>query len=266
MAELAPTWFYGEGPDNALVFEWRAHLRWLRRNRGWIGFAGGSWDYVKSKRVEEWLLTVRSLLARNEGSPEGSPSVPAWIDERLVRETDLAERIREPGGREDSWHPRALASFGNPIWERFFTRCDPGSGLTTLDWRHPFLDLRVLKFLLSVPPIPFARRKLLLRQAMRGTLPEEVLNRRKTSLVEDPLAKTVRNHAALRTSLTGRIRDYVDPARVPETPDSDPQIYDAIRIQTLDYWLRHRPVQHRLAVSPSERLARETAGSPRGVS
>ena len=29
MAEQTQVWFYGEGPDNALVFEWQAYLRWL---------------------------------------------------------------------------------------------------------------------------------------------------------------------------------------------------------------------------------------------
>ncbi len=61
-------------------------------------------------------------------------------------------------------------------------------------WRHPYLDLRVIGFLLSVPPVPWAREKLLMREAMRGRLPDAVLARRKTPLVGAPLADLVATH------------------------------------------------------------------------
>ena len=35
MADHSPIAFYGEGPDNALHYEWRAHLSYLRRQKQW---------------------------------------------------------------------------------------------------------------------------------------------------------------------------------------------------------------------------------------
>ena len=64
---------------------------------------------------------------------------------------------------------------------------DPAISGTYLDRRHPFLDLRVLIFMLRTPPIPWARRKRLIREAMQGVLPEEVLTRDKAPLVADPV-------------------------------------------------------------------------------
>ena len=49
--------------------------------------------------------------------------------------------------------------------------------------RAPLLDQRLLRFLLRVPPVPWCMEKELLREAMRGMLPEEVRARPKTPLL-----------------------------------------------------------------------------------
>ena len=49
--------------------------------------------------------------------------------------------------------------------------------------RAPLLDLRMLRFLLRVPPVPWCMEKELLREAMRGILPEEIRSRPKTPLL-----------------------------------------------------------------------------------
>lgn len=53
--------------------------------------------------------------------------------------------------------------------------------------RTPLLDLRILKYLLRVPPVPWCVNKELLRKAMEGHLPQAVLQRPKTVLLMDPL-------------------------------------------------------------------------------
>src|SRR5208283_1745925 len=62
-----------------------------------------------------------------------------------------------------------------------------------LEVRHPFLDLRLMRYLLAVPVIPWCRSKYLIRRAMRGTVPDEVLRRPKTGV---PCAVDVRRMAA----------------------------------------------------------------------
>jgi len=39
MAAKASVWFHGEGPDNALLFEGRAYLAWLRGRGDWRPYA-----------------------------------------------------------------------------------------------------------------------------------------------------------------------------------------------------------------------------------
>jgi asparagine synthase (glutamine-hydrolysing) len=53
MAKEASIWFNGEGPDNALTFEWRAYLRWLWMRRDWRRFGDAVvWCGSKQARVK----------------------------------------------------------------------------------------------------------------------------------------------------------------------------------------------------------------------
>ena len=104
-------------------------------------------------------------------------------------------------------------------------------------WRHPYLDLRVIGFLLSVPPVPWAREKLLMREAMRGRLPDAVLARRKTPLVGAPLADLVATHGLPTLSDPSQLAGYVDTRALPREVPSGPAFERLINVFALDHWL-----------------------------
>jgi asparagine synthase (glutamine-hydrolysing) len=54
--------------------------------------------------------------------------------------------------------------------------------------RYPFLDLRLVRYLLRLPQIPWAIEKSLLRVAMKGLLPPQILRRPKAPLAGNPWA------------------------------------------------------------------------------
>ena len=56
-----------------------------------------------------------------------------------------------------------------------------------LETRAPLLDLRLLRFLLRLPPVPWCIDKELTRRAMKPWLPVEILKRPKSPLLQDPL-------------------------------------------------------------------------------
>ena len=92
---------------------------------------------------------------------------------------------------------------------------DPGFTEAPVEFWHPYVDLRLLRYMLSVPPVPWCRRKYLLRQAMRGILPDEVLRRDK-----DPVGRDSACFSVWRTGMpsmvpTGELSKYVDPSKVP---------------------------------------------------
>ncbi len=187
-AERASVWLYGEGPDNALTFERNEYLSWLIGRRDWRRLAEAGAFYLRVKGLAGWWDTLKRYTGRRH-PPDDSIGVPPWIEPSLVARLDLERRIAgvtPPGGvgaglgPRHPWRPEAVAGFSNPIWPAVFADYEFEESLGPLVLRHPFLDLRVLEFMLSVPTVPWAREKMLLREAMRGRLPDEVLARPKT--------------------------------------------------------------------------------------
>ena len=69
---------------------------------------------------------------------------------------------------------------------------NPGVTRCPVEVRHPFLDLRIVNFMLALPPFPLFFEKKLLREAVAGRLPESVRTRRKTPLAGSPLVEHLR--------------------------------------------------------------------------
>ena len=244
MAEVSPVWFYGEGPDNALTFEWSAYLRWLWMRREWRRFVGDAAWCLGGKRSRAWhALILRSASRWRKNGSGSSDMPPEWLDADFVKRVDLAGGSREAAGADRSihpWRPGALQSFTSPIWPLALEAFDPAVSGAPIEWRHPYLDLRVLAFLLSVPPIPWARRKLLMREAMKGALPREVLLRDKAPLIEDPVKKMMRKHPLPPASLCEETREFVNERKVPVGPCDAFQTGALIRVRVLDHWLKNR--------------------------
>ena len=68
----------------------------------------------------------------------------------------------------------------DPFWNAVISQGDPEYTKIPAKSYHPFFDLRVLQFATLIPPLPWLVDKLLLREAMRGILPETIRKRRKT--------------------------------------------------------------------------------------
>jgi asparagine synthase (glutamine-hydrolysing) len=83
-----------------------------------------------------------------------------------------------------------------------------------LETRWPFLDERVLRFGLALPPFPWCVDKYLLRCSLRGRLPTAITTRPKSPLAGDPLESFIAREpgwpasALAGTDLGGRL----DPA------------------------------------------------------
>lgn len=240
-AERASVWFYGEGPDNALVFERNEYLSWLVGRRDWRRLAEVGAFYMRVKGFAGWWETLGRYTRR--GHPADEPIVvPPWIDSSLAHRLDLQRRLAgelrtgaagEGPVPRHPWRPRAVARFSDPIWPAVFADYEFEESLGPLALRHPFLDLRVLEFMLSVPTLPWAREKLLLREAMRGHLPPEVLARRKT-----PHESTL----PFGNELPGLSRDgildrYVDASIVSAGNWSGRLRNNALAVHVLDHWL-----------------------------
>jgi hypothetical protein len=82
-------------------------------------------------------------------------------------------------------------SFDLPLWQEVFRNFDIDHTGAALEVRHAYLDLRVLRFMLQLPALPWCRVKYVMRQVARGRLPETVRCRPKRALADDafPVSK-----------------------------------------------------------------------------
>mgnify|MGYP000622149333 CR=1 FL=1 len=242
MARQARVWFYGEGPDNALRFEWRAYLSWLKANGRWGRMAK---DVVSLFRLDSQRSIFEDawrLLRQPHPQSAGAEALPEWISPELVSRLGLEERWRRywaPPQGAHPWRPWAYASFTGTLWQNLFERFEPlcASGRLPSETRHPFLDLRLLRFLLSVPVVPWARRKLLERRAMNGILPPANLRRPKTALRSDPWLASLGRHPFPPLRAPDSLARYVEREKMPRQWPSGPfRIYQATYLLSLLHW------------------------------
>ncbi|MDB5488445.1 MAG: hypothetical protein JWQ58_2160 [Reyranella sp.] len=244
MAAVAPVWLDGEGPDNALILERNAYLGWLRRRRSWPRLAQALVQYAAAKGLSGWAQTIgRHTGLKREAELEPVDTLPSWLQHDFADRLKLPERqeaLGLGGDRSHPWHPAAFASFTSPIWQAYFDDHAFEESLGGFEWRYPYLDFRVLEFMLSVPPVPWGWKKRLVREAMRGRLPAEVLARKKTPLTCYPEVATMRSLGLPALPERHMVGRYVDPNLLPERSASDPDLASALGVHALDYWLARK--------------------------
>jgi asparagine synthase (glutamine-hydrolysing) len=242
MAAHSRVAFYGEGPDNALLYEWRPHLTYLLRRGRLVRLAADATKHLIAHKRLPLLPTIPRMVRARRTSREYAPSFPSWMAPELVARLRLKERWDEVHARVDSPHPvrpRAYASLQTPLWQSLFETFQPSYTRVALEVRHPYVDIRVLRFLLRVPALPWCRRKQLLRRALCGVLPEAVRNRAKTPLDRDPDSQRVRQHGlplpvpSPLLEKYGNARDLAGAGLVNVS-----ELQAGLRFVALSYWLR----------------------------
>lgn len=173
LAARAPVVLNGEGADAILrptplltqigadglmrtVSAWRAY-RQAFGARPWIG--------------------LRTSLGLRGRAHRSLTEAPAWL------RPEVAERLpveRDPRVK----HPRAGAvrALLDPTWDAACWLDDPVMSGADVVVLLPFMDPRVIRFCFSLPVVPWLQRKFLLRRALRGHLPDAVLERPKSPL------------------------------------------------------------------------------------
>lgn len=229
MAKTADVWFYGEGPDNALTFEWRAYLEWLVSNKEWSRTALAVKDYLRTKSLSHWGQTMRSLARRFTGRSH-APLDSSWIKPSVPE---------VPTSRARSWRPRALANFNSGIWANFLEDLERDEFDHGITWRHPYLETELLEFMFRAPPIPWGRDKALIRRAMQGHLPDAILQRRKVPLYVDIYGPEFgAKMTAVDFPKGGMIEEFVDLSKLPASPKSGDETEAVLRVMILDRWLQ----------------------------
>ena len=181
----------GDGGDDVLSGQSWPYLKYLYGRGAWAEILRRFCGYLGSHgRFPPLRGGFRKRLRIWAGAKDETQQLPSWLDEEFAKRVDreAGENFPEhPQLDEHPFHPDAYRALHGGYWASVHESEDAGCTGVQLESRAPLLDLRVLKFLLRVPPVPWCINKELCRRAMKGALPGRVLTRRKAPLLEDPL-------------------------------------------------------------------------------
>jgi asparagine synthase (glutamine-hydrolysing) len=179
--------------------------------------------------------------------PPWRPPYPIWLNDSFAARLDLRARYEQRSKEPEPVHPtrpEAYRSLTDHCWQNSFERADPGWTCVPVEGRYPFFDLRLVNYLLAIPPIPWFVSKDLLRASTRGILPEPIRLRPKTPLAEDPLLKRLQHRDVDwidHFDSTPELAEYVDRNRVPTVAGANDcdQYWVNMGPLSLNYWLKN---------------------------
>jgi asparagine synthase (glutamine-hydrolysing) len=181
----------GDGGDDVLCGQSWPYLKHLYQHGAWGEIVKNFGGYFCTHgRFPPLRGGFRNRIRRWVGAHAIPQPLPSWLNQ------EFADRNRaESGGRfqerppldEHPLHPQAYRALHSGYWASVHEYEDDGWTGVLLETRAPLLDLRILRFLLRLPPVPWCIKKELTRRAMKGGLPGRVLVRPKSPLLENPL-------------------------------------------------------------------------------
>jgi asparagine synthase (glutamine-hydrolysing) len=215
------------------------------------GWREVAWAAARGRHLPRFGLrtAVRTRLA-----PPSAPTVPDWINPAFARRIDLAARQEqiESLSRPAPTRDAMLSCF----WVDVFRSAHEGAVGLPVKLVFPFFDLRLVQCVLETPRIPWRVDKRLLRETMRGALPEAVRMRPKTSLYRgtegtDELHPRYRLGSRAETRRwrkqlvsTPAMAEFVDVPRllalIENSPPSGRTLAGLEHCVALAYWLFHQ--------------------------
>jgi asparagine synthase (glutamine-hydrolysing) len=238
----------GDGGDNVLDGQAWPYLNYLWRRGEWkeIGrsFAAYTVTHGQLPALRGGFRTRLLHWFRPDKEVEKTPA--AWLNEEFARRTEPRQEM-EAERRESlpvhPVHPHAYQGLHSGYWGSVLEEEEVGWTGANLESRAPFLDLRLLKFLLRLPPVPWCMHKELTRRSMRGRLPVEILARPKTPLVQEPLQMCQQKagwHPVPPKSPPKRLQEFVKWSPWLATLESSKglSLWENLYPLALAYWLK----------------------------
>ena len=178
--------------------------------------------------------------------PDVAPALPSWLNADLANRWHLRERVEQASrpivARSHAIRPEAYERLSSTAWPTYLERADPGFTGVAVEHRWPFLDIRLVNYALAIPPLPWCIDKQLLRSAMRDSLPEPLLRRKKTPLADDPLRLHLQRAdwpRLNRFEAAPQLAQFVDRSALPQVGgvEGSQNPWLDLRPFCLNYWL-----------------------------
>ena len=238
-SEHAPVAFWGEDPDAYLS---PPHLAELLRASAPHRFALDLIGHMLRERKRPYL-GVRALVRKRRSASRTSHEErggPPWL--RADLRARRAERLESRRGGVHPTRSAAAERLEQYHWQPFLESLDAGFHGIPIDVRLPYLDLRLIRYALALPPMPWLQGKRLLREVAHGLIPDEVREAPKRGmpgLYEARIAQWWAREPAPFLPSPAFAR-FVDVAKLPPV-DRTASVNDTLvhlRLRALDRWLR----------------------------
>jgi asparagine synthase (glutamine-hydrolysing) len=191
-------------------------------------------------------IGLRSTLRRVR---QGEDSIfPTWLNPSLVDRLELRSRweyFTHGYAQPQVLRREIYQSLAHPMLQDYFEKkYAPAATGTAVAFYHPYYDVRLINFALALPPLPWCVSKILLREAARGVLPEEIRSRAKTPLRGNPVMEVLKKPAARWVDHfipTPELARYVDRAAVPPLAGETNLAKMWLNLRPLNFnsWLSH---------------------------
>ncbi len=197
---------------------WRAYRRATGR-RPWVGL-GRSSGTLERARDRRWRRP------------------PSWLRSELLRRNPYPD---VPEARPHPTRSLAARALAQPLWESTLWSDAPPISGAPVHMLLPYMDPRVIEFCFALPSVPWCQRKHLARAALRGLVPEAIVERPKRPLqgYYEARAEAWRGIARPRP-LPAAVDEWVDVAqweRVMAGAGSADEIFAAWRVIEFSRWL-----------------------------
>ena len=212
-----------------------------------------------SHRLKVWALTQRKpwlhlLWATLRGFlPAALVPVPLhetpvpWLQSAFVQRNQHALRGYPARLKVTGFVPSVQENLSALDGLRRQLACIPLGTVPLCERRYPYLDRSFLEFMFALPRTQIVRpgqRRSLMRRALLGIVPDEILNRRrKAYAIRSPWAAIERDWAVLGGQLVSQTVGVVDRGRVAAAISEACQgreipLVPMMRMMSLEFWLR----------------------------
>lgn len=239
----------GQGSDGIFSSLRMRHCRDRVRDGRWFMLAGEVGRYLLSEGRLHRLQLVGHLRARMGQQVPPMP-FPIWLNPGFERRLNLRDRyeqhqaapVRGPEFRE-AVRPEAHGLTSSSMWPGLFENYDADNFGVCVEARHPFFDVRLVRYVLSLPALPWCSDKELLRRSMRGLLPDEVRLAKKRPILPDLMTAFYRSSRKTWLNQFEPVQDlsrYVDLELAMKYVQNPPpwELLVHLRPICLNYWLK----------------------------
>lgn len=191
-------------------------------------------------------MIKRGVSKRRKNSFMHYTAYPTWLNSEFEKNMDLKEYWENFLYSKPSYshprHPQAYTSLVTPNWGSDDIFLD-NRGFDYPDNRDPFLDLRLIEFAFSLPPLPWFFNKHMMRRAMSDILPKEIIQRPKTPLgdLQAALLKSPENQWVDTWNATEKLSEYVQRDKIPSILNETDGVLSYInnRPLLLNEWIKN---------------------------